>query len=325
MSHLRILVLVFLSFVLVGCATTGSNSDKAIDDRQCPDFNDLPLVNAKILNDEINSHYDYVKTVTNEKSYSYEKDPEKTITGITTVKLNGYKLEINLVQKALFEEYSVPLTDVVLEHHYDNWPSKAVLGSIFTAGLAWAFPSTKAELLFYKYGCTTKTLPVKEPDNTKKIKTGKSTWRDEESRHKFLISGFNKDYEFYGFDKTYDLSIGTIDLSTAILNTNLSKNTIFKITCIDCDLNGSQDQNIYKDLKKTIELDADLRSVKANLIAEKDSIKVEQEIQSKEELRKSEEAEKVPLDKFKAQCKELGFKVGTQDFGNCVLELNDAK
>jgi hypothetical protein len=33
----------------------------------------------------------------------------------------------------------------------------------------------------------------------------------------------------------------------------------------------------------------------------------------------------INLENFKAQCKELGFKVGTQDFGNCVLELNDAK
>ena len=31
------------------------------------------------------------------------------------------------------------------------------------------------------------------------------------------------------------------------------------------------------------------------------------------------------LEDFKAQCKELGFKVGTPDFGNCVLELNDSK
>ena len=33
----------------------------------------------------------------------------------------------------------------------------------------------------------------------------------------------------------------------------------------------------------------------------------------------------VNLVEFKVQCKELGFKAGTQDFGNCVLELNDAK
>lgn len=33
----------------------------------------------------------------------------------------------------------------------------------------------------------------------------------------------------------------------------------------------------------------------------------------------------INLENFKAQCKEIGFKVGTADFGNCVLELNDAK
>ena len=29
----------------------------------------------------------------------------------------------------------------------------------------------------------------------------------------------------------------------------------------------------------------------------------------------------VNLDSFKTQCKELGFKVGTADYGNCVLQL----
>ena len=33
----------------------------------------------------------------------------------------------------------------------------------------------------------------------------------------------------------------------------------------------------------------------------------------------------VSLQGFKTQCKQLGFKVGTTDFGNCVLELNDSK
>ena len=33
----------------------------------------------------------------------------------------------------------------------------------------------------------------------------------------------------------------------------------------------------------------------------------------------------VNLEEFKVQCKALGFKVGTTDFGNCVLQLNEAK
>lgn len=35
--------------------------------------------------------------------------------------------------------------------------------------------------------------------------------------------------------------------------------------------------------------------------------------------------ESLNLDDFKAQCKELGFKEKTPDFGNCVLQLNSSK
>lgn len=41
------------------------------------------------------------------------------------------------------------------------------------------------------------------------------------------------------------------------------------------------------------------------------------------------EPKKIPIginiDKFKVQCKALGFKVGTTDYGNCVLQLNESK
>ena len=37
------------------------------------------------------------------------------------------------------------------------------------------------------------------------------------------------------------------------------------------------------------------------------------------------QAKPLSLEEFKTQCNNLGFKVGTQDFGNCVLELNDSK
>ena len=46
---------------------------------------------------------------------------------------------------------------------------------------------------------------------------------------------------------------------------------------------------------------------------------------SKEEKEMPKKTTSVNLDEFKAQCKELGFKAGTQDFGNCVLELNEGK
>ena len=37
------------------------------------------------------------------------------------------------------------------------------------------------------------------------------------------------------------------------------------------------------------------------------------------------QAKPLNLEEFKDQCKQLGFKAGTTDFGNCVLQLNEAK
>lgn len=46
--------------------------------------------------------------------------------------------------------------------------------------------------------------------------------------HKFLVSGLDKDYYF---SKGYK---GVIDLSAAILATNLTSTTTLKIRCMDC-------------------------------------------------------------------------------------------
>jgi hypothetical protein len=127
-----------------------------------------------------------------------------------------------------------------------------------------------------------------------------------------------------------------INLSEAILNTDFTKTTTIKITCLDCDLLGEEEQALYKYAKKTVEITADFRAIKADLIVEAEKKKVAQVkhdkevaiqrvVQAKEDLQRKKEAQSVPLNEFKAQCQELGFKLGSKEFGNCVLELNEAK
>ena len=146
--------------------------------------------------------------------------------------------------------------------------------------------------------------------------------------HKFLISGFNRDYEYKGENN--------IDLTQAILATNLTSSTNLKITCLDCDLLGSEEQKLYKSAKKTVELTYDFRPAKESFFIEKalqekvdkENLIKEKEIAIKEKeeyLNAQKERNGAPINRFKEQCMQLGFKAGTQDFGNCVLELNDAK
>ena len=94
---------------------------------------------------------------------------------------------------------------------------------------------------------------------------------------------------------------------------------------MDCELQGSEEQNKYKDLKKTVEITADFRAIKENFISAEKFKLIEQNLNDKESLKIRKQDQGLPLEGFKAQCKELGFKAGTTAFGNCVLELNEAK
>jgi hypothetical protein len=219
----------------------------------------------------------YTTVETKQKNYyedSDPSDPKKHFISIESVSLNGSKIFLQLVDKSLYEEYSAPVITYLRE-------VRNFIGHIEK---------------------TTTTKP--SVDVTKEVKTGKSEWRNIKryQYHKFLISGFDKDYEF-----TTSTNPEEYDLSPYILNTDLTNSTTLKITCLDCGLQGQQEQSLYKDIKKTVELTADFRVIKANLI----------------KIRK--ESQGVPLNEFKAQCQTLGFKLGTTEYGNCVLELNETK
>jgi hypothetical protein len=218
----------------------------------------------------------YTIVETKQKNYyedSDPSDPKKHFSSIESVSLNGSKIFLQLVDKSLYEEYSAPVITYLRE-------VRNFIGHI------------------------EKTTTNPSVDVTKEVKTGKSEWRNIKryQYHKFLISGFDKDYEF-----SVSSAQEEYDLSPYILNTNLIKNTTIKITCLDCVLQGQQEQSLYKEMKKTVEITADFRTIKANLI----------------KIRK--ESQGVPLNEFKAQCQALGFKLGSTEYGNCVLELNDEK
>jgi len=279
-----------------------------------------------------------IKVETSKKSEFYELTPSKVFSGIKSANLNNVYLTLTMTDSGLFEQYSAPVIDTMKQNQYE---AHRFTGTFTPIGIiVWLFnPKLMND---YTFGCTTRNLMSTEPDTTRKVKTGKSEWRDVQKSHRILVSGFNKDYEFAVENKGRPNQV-EIDLSSAILNTELTKNTNLKVACLDCDLLGPEEQSIYKDSKMNISLTHDFRSIKESLAesqkvrhAEEERIKIEQvkrdieesklrALQAKEDLKSERQKQGVPLDGFKNQCKELGFKVGSTDFGNCVLQLNEIK
>ena len=320
MTIFRTSLLVLLTLLLVGCATSSKGKfGEDLDDHACYTM----LTNAEHVTGTA-----FIKMVdTGGVKLSLSDTPLKSFSGIESVMLNASELTVTSINKSLYEEYSAPLFADLHTIDHEARPIYGIWLSVFTFGIYPAVQPTHAKRL--TFGCTETKLGMPHEDLIRKVKTGKIEWRETEKANKFLVSGFDKDYMFDIYMGSYERfplkNQVIISLSKAILNTDFTKATTIKITCLDCDLLGEEEQALYKDAKKTVEITADFRAIKADLIVETAKKKVEQARRDKEDLIRKKHAQEVPLDEFKAQCQSLGFKLGSAEYGNCVLELNEAK
>lgn len=276
MAIFRVSLLVILMLLLVGCATTSSEGK-----------------------------YTVVET-TQRKDYQ-ESDPPKHFSGIKAVSLNGSKIMLQLVDKSLFEEYSVPLITYLHEYHSETHLIKGFLKTTVVLPIYLVFSPlflisdngrNDFSNFFRDYtwksifGYSEKKIrsPVANPAN--KVKTGKSEWRDLQKTHKILISGFDKDYE-----RSINWGEAEYDLSPYILNTDITKTTTIKITCLDCDLLGQDEQQaIYKDTKKAVEIIADFRNIKTNLLTNTEKSNLRQtESDKKTVIKKAEQDRNIQI------------------------------
>jgi hypothetical protein len=305
MTSFRIFLVLTL-LLLVGCATTKGKYGEDL--------------NQPCRGAEYGFGYSDSDVVVNtsETELFYSDVPIKTFSGIQSASLSGSELIISPIDRSLHEQYSAPIVATLYEKKYKAHPFKSLFYTIFTGGIF--ILKAPREFIPYTFGCTSKTFTSSEPDLPRKVKTGKIEWRnilDSDTHHRYLVSGFNRDYEYKGENN--------IDLTQAILATNLTGSSNLKITCFDCDLLGPEEQKLYKDARKTVELTYDFRPVKELLIKAEKEKAIQREFQEKENKKAEKERNGAPINRFKEQCMQLGFKAGTQDFGNCVLELNDAK
>ena len=341
MSNNRLLIISILSLTLGGCATTNKEGGAKCN---IP-HNLFPEDITTKLPDEV--------IETSQRRQLTKPDPIKQFSGIVSAKKENTNLVLVMSDKTIYEEYSVPvinrLENIRHEPHYGIG-----LLSIWVPYFWLANPSAMSDGVF---GCIDHNIMSDELDLSRIVKTGKSEWRDVNKLHRFQVSGFDKEYEFERTPTSATDEI-KIDLSDAIRNTDVSNNTTIKVTCLDCNLLGQEEQIQFKDVKKIVELSADFRDIKSTLVAEEKIKKIEQArlekeaevnrikaenlrrieqarlekeaelqrmIKEKENLELKKESLGVPLNDFKIQCKELGFKEGTTDFGNCVLQLNEGK
>lgn len=327
MRIFKALLLITLAITLVGCASTAGT--KCFSTKPASPF---AIITTEVSEKELASFTkttEYITEETSEKKEFYELTPIKVFSGIESANFNNSKLTLTLLDKGLFEQYSTPVENVLQKTYYNAQPVRVLFGTVLSGGLIWLIAPTKASHL--AFGCTEQFLISTKPNESLKVKTGKSEWRDVPKSHRLLVSGLNKDYEYdVGGSKV-------IDLSSAILNTELTKNTTLKVTCLDCDLLGAEEHNLYKDSKTNVVLTHDFRPIKESMAesqkvrhAEEEGIKIKQVKRDKEEPKtraaqpsKQPTVSKQKIERAKETCTNLGFKSNTEKFDNCFLRLTE--
>lgn len=246
---MKLFYIALMAMSLCGCAVTNTKENPDICQQSADTirrkFNRTTEIDKEVINVE-----------TSEKIEFYESTPLKVFSGIESAHLNKSSLNLTITDKGLFEQYSAPAIKPMIKAQYEAHP---FTGTFTPVGIfVWLFNPTMMNA--FTFGCTETTFLSPEPDKTRKVKTGKSEWKAIQKSHRILVSGFVKEYEV---DVDSNIS-KVIDLSSAIASTELTENTILRITCLDCNLPGPQEQN-YKDSKTNIVLTHDFRPIKKSM------------------------------------------------------------
>jgi hypothetical protein len=269
------------------------------------------------------SNHEYVLINSDKNKFSsyYNDAPVSEYSGFTDVKIEDGKVKFKLISYGLFEEYKAPYVQKKLITHYGPHKYKTifVLGSILTGGLNFlANPKIWSENLS---GWDEEFDESPTLDKSNGEKTGNKEWRKIDSTKNIIIDwGDDKNRStIYVYKDGLDFDY---DLSKLVLNSDKKK--IFKINVI-CE--NCNNDNILPQLEKLyahMDVEKDLSSLKNQLL-------IKQKLEYEEKAKKEKEAQQLakiqkeqndPLTPAKKQCQELGFKDGTEKFGNCVLQLS---
>lgn len=270
--------------------------------------------------------------------------PNRRLSAIKSAEVDGVLLVLRTVTKELFIEYRGPVVITVNKTIYDASPICSGIVHALTLGmfLVWK-PIDSAQIAA---GCTDEEIIKKEADGAKSVATGKVVWKDASANHKILVSGFAKDYEYEVlFNESQGVDgVVTIDLSTAINQTNFEGVTNLFVKCTTCSFLGEAEQKELENASVNASINFDFRPIKqakvlataaiaATRKAEEDKKVADQRLvdESKrlDEDRRRMEVERIAREGDGSEddlaCQKRKLKPSTSSYLNCRTSLVDKR
>lgn len=243
-------------------------------------------------------------------------------------------LDIKMAGKAKNIEYEAKVDKHIEEKVFEAGPGSTAFATTILLGLPLVFaPGWVADNAL---GCSQELSSKLVPSKTNRVPTGKEQWGAYSPNYvRFKFIGINTD----PVEKTISVKNGvaSFKLEDYVSWKNSSSQVNIKVVCLSCvnlrneelGITYSDTMNIVLDVGQIRSAEAankkkiDDAAIAAKQKADEDRAKAaERATQAKSEsIAKAQAAEQKSLDQYKEKCSNLGFKVGTDAFGKCVLQL----
>lgn len=243
-------------------------------------------------------------------------------------------LDIKINGKAKNIEFEAEVDKVSQVKVYEAEPLSTAVATTILLGLPLLFMPGK--ITDEAFGCTDVMSSKLIPSEINRTPTGKEQWVDYSPNYITLrFVGINA----APIEKTLSVKdgIASFRLEDYVSWKNASNQLNIKVTCLSCKNLKDEESGILYSESMDIALDVNQirvaeaankkkqedAAIMAKQKADEDRAKAaDRAAQAKSEaIAKAQAAEQKFLDQYKEKCSNLGFKVGTDAFGKCVLQL----
>lgn len=193
-------------------------------------------------------------------------EPVQKISGISSLRLQGTRLSVQLAAQGRFEEFSGPVVLHVERKHYEGSPGVALLAHTLTLGIGLMVAPINSTQ--HALGCWDSRALRREVLLAESAPTGQSQWRSIDATHVLRIEGLGAPREF-NFSTTAVGGQGTFELELLpiVMQAAADQPLSLTISCLSCNAQDSTAAGVVAPGQNQVVLQADFAQARAQELA----------------------------------------------------------
>ncbi len=230
-----------------------------------PDLNDQSCSKNPMLRNARSTLSEEVRSTQDTHTF-LDIEPAQKISGISSLRLQGTRLSVQLAAQGRFEEFSGPVVLHVERKHYEGSPGVALLGHTLTLGIGLVLAPINSTQ--HALGCWDSRALRREVLLAESAPTGQSQWRSIDATHVLRIEGLGAPREL-NFSTTAQSGQGTFELELLpmVMQATADQPLSLTISCLSCNAQDSTAAGVVAPGQNQVVLQADFAQARAQELA----------------------------------------------------------